>query len=424
MSTLRKRLLSAGVVGILLLGELAVIKTETGRVDASALTAGAIAVTAKENMEAREVLEAKEEAETFLAEENTDVSKEAVYQRAEADLIFWYEDASYTAFFEKAALDYFHETGIKVTIQQREEMDYLGAIYDETMQEGAYPDVYLLAADSLEEAYRYGLAAVNESASADTNMAHNALKAATYEDKLFGYPLSYNTCVFVYQNDYFETVPESLQYFIDYSNENEPEGNVEYLLEWDVNDPFYDFPFISNSVTFEKTEPEVMRVIYEEELYQKDIDYFESLLNSFSVDAQTVSEDSIIADFKSGKTLAAIIDTNSLCELSGCSYSLMQLPALNEELPAYSCAITDMLLVNDFSKNAEEAARFAAFVTQEKAAELYALSGHFSVILSMDAEWIERTAYASYEEAVLAPNSEDAKDFWVNLEELISRYFS
>ena len=45
-------------------------------------------------------------------------------------------------------------------------------------------------------------------------------------------------------------------------------------LEWDVNDAFYDFPFISNSVTFEKTEPEVLNVIYDQTLYQQDLDYF------------------------------------------------------------------------------------------------------------------------------------------------------
>ena len=46
---------------------------------------------------------------------------------------------------------------------------------------------------------------------------------------------------------------------------------MEYLLEWDVNDAFYDFPFVGNSVTFEKTAPETMNVAYDEDLYQKDL---------------------------------------------------------------------------------------------------------------------------------------------------------
>lgn len=352
-----------------------------------------------------------------------EVDKQSAYQSASTDLTFWYEDATYKDFFEKAALDYYEKTGIKVSVQYKDTLDYIGEIYDETMQNASFPDLYLTSGDNLEEAYLYGLVSVNEKGFDEVNIAENAKNAATYGDKILGYPLSYNTCVFIYQTEYFGTAPESLQSIIDYSNENEPEENVEYLLEWDVNDSFYDFPFISNSVTFEKTEPEVLNVSYDEELYQKDLAYFEGILESFSVDADKVSEERIIQNFREGRTLSAIIDTNSLYELSGYSYSLMEIPDLNEELPAYTCAITDMLVVNDFSKESEHAADFAYFVTVGMADKLHTLSGHYSVIPSENPDWVEQVAYDSYESAVLVPDSSDAKDFWVSLEETISKYF-
>ncbi len=355
--------------------------------------------------------------------ESVEAAKKSAYQSAETDLIFWYGDATYTEFFEKAALDYYEETGTKVSVQCKDTLDYIGEIYDETMQDGSFPDVYLISGDNLEEAYLYGLVSVNEKGLGEVNVAENARYAATYNDKLLGYPLSYNTCVFVYQTDYFTVAPESLQSIIDYSNENEPAENVEYLLEWDVNDAFYDFPFVSNSVMFEKTEPEVLNVVYDEELYQKDLEYFEGILESFSVDADKVSEESIIENFRNGRTLSAIIDTNSLYKLSGYGYSLMEIPNLNEELPAYSCAITDMILVNDFSREGKRAADFAYFVTVAMADELHELSGHYSVIPSGNPDWVEQVAYDSYESAVPIPDSVDAKDFWVYLEETISKYF-
>lgn len=366
--------------------------------------------------------DADETAETDVPDP-VESAKENAYQSAATDLTFWYEDATYTDFFEKAALDYYEDTGIKVAVQCRDALDYIGDIYDETMQDGSFPDVYLISGDNLEEAYLYGLVSVNEKGLDEVNVAENARYAATYEDKLLGYPLSYNTCVLIYQTDYFAAAPESLQSIIDYSNENEPAENVEYLLEWDVNDAFYDFPFISNSVIFEKTEPEVLNVIYDEELYQKDLGYFEEILESFSVDADKVSEERVIENFRNGRTLSAIIDTNSLYKLSGYGYSLMEIPNLNEELPAYSCAITDMLLVNDFSKEGERAADFAYFVTVTMADELHGLSGHYSVIPSGNPDWVEQVAYDSYESAVPIPDSVDAKDFWVYLEETISKYF-
>ena len=296
-------------------------------------------------------------------------------------------------------------------------------IYDDTIKGEDYPDVYLLNGDGLEEAYLYGLAALNETQKAYEGASQKALEASSYEEKLLGYPLSYDANVFVYQNGYFENRPESLQAIIDYSNENEPGENVEYLLEWDVNDAFYDFPFIGNSVTFEKTAPEMMNVTYDEDLYQKDLEYFETILGSFSLDINTVSMDSILEHFKDGKTLCAFVNTDSLQKLDDISYSVMEIPALNEELPSVACASTDMLVVNDFSKNASDAADFAEFVTVQLADVLHDMSGHYSVFLSQNASDAEKTAYQAYEDAILLPDSQDAKDFWVGLKEKIAEYF-
>lgn len=198
---------------------------------------------------------------------------------------------------------------------------------------------------------------------------------------------------------------------------------MEYILEWDVNDPFYDFPFVSNSVSFEKTEAESMNIVYDEELYNKDLTFLETILSFFSVDAQTVSEESIIENFLAGRTVCAIIDSDSVSRLEGYSYSLTGLPDLSEELTASSAAVTDMLLVNDFSEKTKQASDFAKYVTVDCSGILRDMTGHFSVIPSENPEWTESVAYQSYESAVLVPNSMNAKDFWVGLKETISKYF-
>lgn len=364
-------------------------------------------------------------AETSASTEEADEAETAreAYESAAADLIFWYEDASYTAFFEDAAVRYFAQTGIKVSVECQSTLDYIGDIYDKTMQDDAFPDVYLIPGDNLEEAYLYGLVSVNEKGTADTGAVENAVIASTYGEKLLGYPLSFNTCVFIYQPDYFGAAPESLQSIIDYSNDNEPGENVEYLLEWDVNDAFYDFPFIGNSVTFEKNETDVMNVIYNEELYQQDLEYFDTILASFSVDAEQVSEQHIIENFLAGRTLSAIIDTDSLYKLENYHYELMKMPNLNETLQTATCATTDMLVVNDFTEKPDAAAEFARFVTVTMADDLYEWSGHFSVIPSEEQTVAEQVAFDAYAASVLVPDSKDARDFWVNLQETILKYF-
>lgn len=378
-----------------------------------------VAVSVSKNRSSGGTGEAYAQGET----EEKETPEDTARQQADTDLVFWYSDPSYASFFEEAAKQYYAATKIKVSVEYQETLDYMGDIYDKTMQDAGFPDVYLISGDNLEAAYLYGLASVNATADAYEAAAVNAQNASVYQNKMLGYPLSYNTCLFIYQTGYFEAEPNSLQAIIEYSNENEPEEHVQYLLEWDVNDAFYDFPFISNSVSFEKNQAESMEVVYNEELYNQDLIFFETILNSFSVDADTVSENSIIENFLAGRTLCAIIDTDSLSRLSGYSYSLMEIPNLNESLSAASCATTDMLLVNEFSAQQQAASDFARYVTTGLAGELNEMTGHYSVIRSENPEWTEEVAYQAYESAVLVPSSQDAKDFWVDLKETISKYF-
>lgn len=355
--------------------------------------------------------------------ETGETAADEAYRIAPADLTLWYADDSYADFFTEAAVRYYAKTGKKVAVQYQDTIDYLGTIYDKTMQDDAFPDVYLLPGDNLEEAYLYGLVSVNQADPSENGVLEKAVEAATYEERVLGYPLSYDACVFIYQTDYFTEAPASLQAIIDYSNENEPAENVEYLLEWDVKDAFYDFPFVGNSVTFAKRGSDELDITYDDTLYQQDLEYFDTILASFSIDADQVSEQHIVNNFREGRTLSAILDTDTLWQLDGYDYGLMQMPELSDTLSAATCASTDMIVVNDYTKDSAAAADFAQFVTVGMADELHGLSGHYSVIPSETPDTVEQTALDAYEGAVLMPDSKDAKNFWVTLEETILKYF-
>ena len=115
-------------------------------------------------------------------------------------------------------------------MQYQDTIDYLGTIYDKTMQDDAFPDVYLLPGDNLEEAYLYGLVSVNQTNPSENGVLEKGSRGGDLRRARARYPLSYDACVFIYQTDYFTEAPASLQAIIDYSNENEPAENVEYLL--------------------------------------------------------------------------------------------------------------------------------------------------------------------------------------------------
>lgn len=130
--------------------------------------------------------ESAQEQTAETAQQETDDALRTAYQSAATDAVFWYEDNSYGDYFETAAIQYFGRTGKKVVVQCRDTMDYIGDIYDETMQDGTYPDAYLISGQDLEEAYLYGLVSVNESDADNLPVLENAKRAATYEDKLLG----------------------------------------------------------------------------------------------------------------------------------------------------------------------------------------------------------------------------------------------
>ena len=342
-----------------------------------------------------------------------------------ADLYFWYDDVSYEAYFTEAAIAFYEEEGIAVELVYVDEVDYIGSIYNATMANEAFPDAYLLSGEELEEAYLYGVAANNHQLAAYNGVvAENAVKASYYRDEFYGYPLSYNVCLFVYNNQFFETEPASLQAIIDYSDDNEPAENVEYLLEWDAYDPFFGFPFISECVTFSKTEAEVLDVIYDDALLETSMAFLQESLESFSIPIDTVTEESVLNDVLNGVTLCAIVDSDSLQQLAAAeAYEVIEFPALNDTIAARSAALTDMILVNDFSTKQEAAAAFAQFLTLEKSESLWEKSGHYSVQLRENADAEERVAYRAYENAVLVPDSQDAAGFWIDLKGMITKFF-
>lgn len=96
---------------------------------------------------------------------------------------------------------------------------------------------------------------------------------------------------------------------------------------------------------------------------------------------------------------------------------------MNDTLQTSSAALTDLVVVNDFSGKKEKAADFAEYVTLTMSGELHGLGGHYSVKLSEDADEKEQIAYQAYENAIPVPDSQDAKEFWVTLKETISQYF-
>lgn len=129
-------------------------------------------------------------------------------------ITIWYADDALTEFVTTNALAYQSETGIHVDTRLVSGIEYLEQINTASIYHGeadangaAYvqPDVYITTHDNLMRAYLAGLAAAVTDPDAVLNTANYpevALHAISCNDKMVGYPLSYETAFFLYNKTY------------------------------------------------------------------------------------------------------------------------------------------------------------------------------------------------------------------------------
>ncbi len=332
-------------------------------------------------------------------------------------ITFWYTDADDRAFFETCADDFLNKTGIAVNLEEQPSLNYFSEIYEAVKNDTDMPDAYLLEADELEKAY---LCQLTEPLQAENEYTQRvlpqALDAGMKNGKLYGYPLYGNTVIFAYRTDYFETPPKSVQEMLDYSVEHEPGEGVEKLLEWNLADGFYNYPFFGAAVDFKQDEAGTMTVTYQEETKAACTDFFANLTAVIALDENTIGRKSVVDDFQNGKTVAVFADSDDIGKLTGASMQIGTLPALKEDLPMVPAAKTTLLCVNGMSEEKERAAEFAEFVVTQEMGHLTKLTDHVPMSEALLSSEEQSVAYRQYEQAKAKPDALNATDFWVKFQ--------
>ena len=338
------------------------------------------------------------------------------YDHAKKELKFWYTDESYTDYYKTCAKRFFDETGIAVEVTCKDSLGFLETIYQNTMEDTNYPDVYMIQNDSLGKVCLYGLAKENENAGFENeNYAENAVEASSCEGKLYGYPLTFHTGIFVYQTEAFAEAPKSIQEILDLAENSEIGLKAGNLIEWNVADAYYDFPFIGNSITFDALDAGELQLTVDEDSYEQELAYYQGLSDTINLDTDTITRPQVLEDFSIGATLCAIVDSDDLREIHDMDYSVSMLPALNEELSMRGASYTKMLIVNDYTKESEKAAAFAKFVTTDCVDDLEKQTGYLPVKRDAVTDKKSKLIYQQYENSVNMPNAMNSEEFLIEL---------
>lgn len=309
-------------------------------------------------------------AGTWLGTTTAEKADSSLFTRNKT-LTLWYTDEALTNYLESAAFDYQEKTGEKVVPVLVSGLEYLEQIHKASM-EGEGPDLYITSNDTLGKAYLAGLSAQLKDEGQIVNEANYpapALWAVSYQDKLMGYPLYYETSILLYNQTYIENlakdtivaeanaaegeaameaieaagseeaaeqdvvgeateiqiteeeiqktmdrlIPATIEGILTFAEDYDAPEQVEAVFKWDVSDIFYNYFVVGNYITVGGNagdDPGNIHIYNEEAM--KCLAVYQKLNQFFSIEPDEVNYDSVLKEFIEGKTVFAVATTDAV----------------------------------------------------------------------------------------------------------------
>ena len=162
----------------------------------------------------------------------------------------WYDNKDYERYLNTVA------SGLKaannlVTVNPVyiEAQDIIDTLYTETVRNNNAPDVYLMSAENSDKAYLLGLMLENDSYGDIYNeniYGKAAIKSASYKGKLYGYPVSFDMPVMVYNKKYASSVDSyyEIKQISDNYQVTEENQNIKKVFDFDASDMLINYPYV------------------------------------------------------------------------------------------------------------------------------------------------------------------------------------
>ncbi|MCD7835441.1 MAG: extracellular solute-binding protein [Lachnospiraceae bacterium] len=364
-------------------------------------------------------------------------------------IYFWYTDDELTDYINSAAVSFGEKEEVRVIPVLVSGSEYLEAINSASVENEQTPDAYIISNDSLEKAYLAGLAGeVNdtEGICSTEYFPKAAIDAVTYHGKIIAYPLYYETSALVYNETYIEewlsqqeqaevsdALPDTMSDILNFADTFDAPEGVEGILEWDVSDIFYNYWFVGNymivggDIGDDKADIDINNAET-----RQCLEFYASLNQFFSIESDSVTYDSVVQDFIDGRTVFTIATTDIVRRLEEAKedgslvydYGIATMPDITDELKSRSMSVTDAIVINGYSEHNTEANKFAAYLANECADELYAWTGKASANVSAEQTEALNIFFMEYSDSVPLPKMMETGDFWMQLEVLFAKVWN
>ena len=406
-------------------------------------------------------------------------------------LHIWYADEALTDYLSSVAVKFNEEYGIRVIPVLQTGLEYLEKINAASLSSEATPDLFIASNDNMEKAYLAGLA--TEISNPDNvvslqNFPESAIHAVTYQKKLMGYPLYFETSALLYNRTYFEDlakeelragktdqaardgmdeaeetgemaevsteevlisdeeltaqarervpsmIPTTFDELLEFAyNYNAPD-NVEAVFKWDVSDIFFNYFFVGNYMDMGGISGDNTDSI---DVYNMDaikaLQAYQDLGQYFAIEADEVAYETVIQDFMAGKVVMTTATTDVVKRLETAKaegefvydYGMAKIPNLSEEMVTKSLSVTGTIFINGYSPLREEANTFAAYLVKEHTDELYSMSGKVTANRNTVHENENISVFMQeYEDSIPMPKMMSTSNFWVEMEIVFDRIWN
>lgn len=342
----------------------------------------------------------------------------------------WYYDDSMTEYLQDCAAEYEAENGVKIecTLMSREK--FLENVNDANMSGENVPDLYVMDSTRLEKACMAGLITENNNDELynDKTFSKTAVRAVTYKDKMYAYPMNFDTAVLAYNADVVSEVPTTFDDIIDYSNNmsDSINGKLDNVLMWDVKELMFSYGFVGEYMKYggENGDDATVKEFVNEGV-NKAMAYYKNLNQIFYIDLNNTDYETVLQKFAEGKIAFTILDTEGVRRLRDMgdkvNFLTMKYPDMNDNLKTKAMAVTNVMAVNAFSGNRKEAGKIAEYFTYTKADEMYEKTGYLSGRKDIKYDDVMMDVFlAQYEESDNLPKLMEAGDFGAKLENVLN----
>ncbi|MBD5548518.1 MAG: sugar ABC transporter substrate-binding protein [Lachnospiraceae bacterium] len=416
--------------------------------------------------------------------------KDTVFTGGKETLYLWYTDETLTSYLSSAAVTYNETHDVRIVPVLESGLEYLERINQTSLENGA-PDLYIISHDSLEKACLAGLASEvkpKDDVMLDEAYIGTGLQAASYKDKVVGYPFYFETSSLLYNKTYLEDMaksqleaeadqaegeaaqerieeageegqtqetetaqdavfteeqiaarvqqllPATIQDIESFADNYDAPEQVEGVFKWDVTDIFYNYFFVGNSI---KMGGEAGWDTSQIDIYNLDaiasLRVYQELNQFFSIDTSDSEYEAILDEFMAGKMVFTMATTDAIFKLEQAKedglfeydYDITLTPDIDENRQTRSLSMTSCVVINGYSENKEAANDFAYFLTAEYNDILYARTGKVSAAKGVDYGYEPLDKFAEeYEKSISMPKMIETSNFWVKLEVVFSQIWN